>query len=162
METETTPQAPNPVNLVQQPQPAAPYTQAAVDPGKPVKQQRINNLTFVTFWLLTNLIFAVSIFVFILIAGELSNGGSGLLLIGDLVTLLISLYFLALFLRSHVYRLWDANHPEWWILLLFIPVVNTVFTLYLMIVKSYPEANKHGNVAPPGVHMKRIFRTLRA
>lgn len=61
-----------------------------------------------------------------------------------LVALIISAFSS---LALGVKRLHDLNLPWLLVLIIFVPYINTLFILYLMIKSSYPKANDHGR--PP-------------
>ena len=46
-------------------------------------------------------------------------------------------------------RLHDANNSAWWILLIFVPIVSFLFTLYLWFMPGTKGANDYGNPPPP-------------
>ncbi len=46
-------------------------------------------------------------------------------------------------------RLHDANNSAWWILLVFVPIVSFLFTLYLWFMPGTKGANEYGNPPPP-------------
>jgi uncharacterized membrane protein YhaH (DUF805 family) len=53
----------------------------------------------------------------------------------------VAIYFSVIFL---IRRLHDRNHNGWLSLLIFVPVVNLVFTLYLLLAPSHNESNEYG------------------
>ena len=53
----------------------------------------------------------------------------------------VAIYFSVIFL---IRRLHDRNHNGWLSLLIFVPVVNLVFTLYLLLAPGHNESNEYG------------------
>ncbi len=41
-------------------------------------------------------------------------------------------------------RLHDINKSAWWLLLMLVPYLNVIFSLYLLFAKSYPYTNRWG------------------
>lgn len=65
-------------------------------------------------------------------------------------------WFIGLIVR----RLHDADHSGWWALLAFVPVVNFLLMLYLLVVPGTPGANRFGAPNPPNGALVRVFGGL--
>jgi uncharacterized membrane protein YhaH (DUF805 family) len=134
----------------------SPYPDQSV---KPIKQQRINNITFIVIWALIGVFWNIIYFVIIPLLLYLGNHVmTAIPVVIGIIVFCIALYSAMLYLRACVYRLWDAGYSEPWIILLFVPVVGFGLMLFLMFVKSEPLSNRHGDIPLSGaIELKRLF-----
>jgi uncharacterized membrane protein YhaH (DUF805 family) len=64
------------------------------------------------------------------------------------VRLTVSFAFLVLYIRIFILRLHDMNLSGYFVALLFIPVINAVFLLALVMIASTNKENKYGRPTP--------------
>ncbi len=63
-----------------------------------------------------------------------------------LIFSIFNLFLVAVSLSVVVSRLHDFNRTGWWALLIFIPIVKSIFTIMLLLVPGNKNKNKYGEV----------------
>lgn len=129
---------------------------------------RFNRLSYIAWYGLLHFIFLAAAIALSLTLGifNLSNASfhqhdlatfGSLGSIGYSVLLVLYIYFNFVII---IRRLHDHNHSAWLCLLLFVPVVNFFFALYLLFAKGDATYNSYGHPRPATVIEKIIAWTL--
>ena len=97
------------------------------------------------YWMFV-LVFYILLFLISSIPGIIGAilGSEGLLLLGSIMEVLLSLAFLIPGLAVSIRRLHDVGKSGWWILINLIPLLGNLYFLYLMVKDSQPDANQWG------------------
>lgn len=117
---------------------------------------RFNRLSYIAWYGLLHFIFMTMLLLLSLILGIFNvnslafnanhfNALTSLAGLGYWAILLLYIYFNFVII---IRRLHDRNHSGWLCLLLFIPVVNFFFALYLLFVSGDPNDNRYGHPRP--------------
>ncbi len=74
------------------------------------------------------------------------EGPAGIIMMVTLIPLYLAIMWITICLA--IKRLHDRNHSGWWILIMFIPLINLIFTLYVYFVPGNKDSNRFGAPRP--------------
>lgn len=128
----------------------------SVDTSKPYSPKgRSSRLSFFAWNLIANVLIGVIVIVIFVLFGGMSymmaGGGSDPKVYGPVVGIFVVLFALAFLLFSfvlYIRRLHDIDMSGWWCVLVLIPLVNIIFSLYVMIKKGTEGNNNYGPPRP--------------
>lgn len=103
---------------------------------------RLDRIRYIVYFNVMPLIFMLSLFIFSLI-GLLSSVLFTLIIVSSF------LFFFIFLLSLIIRRVHDFNYSGWLALLVFVPFINIIFSLILLMIPGTPGANRFDNPPPP-------------
>ncbi len=101
--------------------------------------------------LVTQIVFVVAIGVVFMLLSFLTNltmagiGETVIRWLGGLTMLLFGIVGTVFILSLNIRRLHDLGKSAWWLLFFFVPFLNLVFLIYLLVWKGQEGANQYGD-----------------
>lgn len=118
------------------------------DNNKPLSAKgRFARLAYMAWYLVISLVFLLVLTAVIVIAGLISQSspephGNGL--VTPIVVGMLFLVFVYFTVVITIRRLHDLNRSGWFSVLMFVPVINLFFMLYVMLIRGMLGANRFG------------------
>lgn len=134
-----------------------PESQVSFEAVQPLSlTQRLNRLRFCCYYLTGAIIAGLSAaLLFIFSRATWTPEGLAPLLLAAIAGLGLAFFVWSIGLM--VRRLHDRDHAGWWALLALVPVVNLLFSIYLLVAPGTAGGNRFGAPNPPNGLLVQIF-----